>query len=392
MQLSDRTIRALRPREKPYKMTDGNGLYLLVTKVGGRLWRYDYRFQGKRQTLSLGQYPDLGLAAARQTLSEARQALAEGRDPMTIKRSHKPASGDTFGKLADDWLQKRIKEGLAAPTVEKLTWFIELAKPDLSHLPIKEIGTAEILRVLRQIEARERYHSAKRLRTTLSRIFKYGIAAGRADRDPAADLSEALTSIPVKSRAAVTTEQGLSGVLRSIQGYEGAKETRIGLLLLIHLFCRPGELRRMEWVEVDLDKRLWSIPGPKMKMRQPHTVPLSSHAVALLEELHTLTSRSTFCFPSIRSPLAPMSENTLNAALRRLGYTKEELCSHGFRATASTLLNESGRFNPDAIEAQLAHRPRGGGVRAAYLRGEFFEERVQMMNWWSEYLESLTRS
>jgi len=239
---------------------------------------------------------------------------------------------------------------------------------------------------------RERYHSAKTLRMTLSRIFRYGIACGRAERDPAADVTEALTSAPSKPRAAITTADGLAGLLHAIEGYDGAKEVRIGLLLLIHLFCRPGELRHMEWVEIDTANKLWSIPAPKMKMRQPHTVPLSPQALALLRELRELTGTGKYSFPSIRSPLMPISENTLNAALRRLGYTKEEVCTHGFRSTASTLLNESGRFNPDAIEAQLAHRPPGSKVRGIYMRGEFFEERVQMMAWWSNYMDTLSGS
>ncbi|MGO9545746.1 MAG: tyrosine-type recombinase/integrase [Rhodomicrobium sp.] len=177
--------------------------------------------------------------------------------------------------------------------------------------------------------------------------------------------------------------------MRTVHGYDGSKEIRIGLLLLIHLFTRPGELRHMEWAELDLAAKLWSVPALKMKMRQPHTVPLSPQAIAMLHDLRLLTGEGKYCFPSIRTPIKPISENTFNAALRRLGYTKEELCAHGFRSTASTLLNESGRWNPDAIEAQLAHRPRGGAVRAAYLRGEFFEERVQMMSWWSDYLDKL---
>jgi integrase len=390
MQLSDKAIRALKPKEKPYKATDGQGLYILVTAQGSRLWRFDYRFQGRRQTLSLGKFPDVGLADARQRLSEARQLLAQGRDPASVKKAESQAANDNFADLADEWMTKRKKEGLSPRTVEKDEWLISLVRDDLGKLPVRQIGTAEVLRALRRLELRERYHSAKTLRMVLSRIFRYGIACGRADRDPAADVSEALTSVPGKSRAAITTASGLTGILRAIAGYDGAKEVRIGLILLIHLFCRPGELRHMEWAEIDEASKLWSIPAPKMKMRQPHTVPLSSQALQMLGELRALTGTGKYCFPSIRSPLMPISENTLNAALRRLGYTKEEVCSHGFRSTASTLLNESGLFNPDAIEAQLAHRPRGGKVRGVYMRGEFFEERVKMTTWWSNYLDGLT--
>jgi len=247
MQLSDKALRALKPREKAYKITDGQGLYVLVTPQGSRLWRYDYRFQGKRQTLSLGRFPDdVGLADARQRLGEARQSLARGRDPGCVKQARSAAANDNFAALAADWLAKRKKEGLAAPTIGKYEWFIRLVADDLGKLPVREIGTAEVLRSLRRVETREAYHSARRLRTTLSRIFKYGIACGRAERDPAADLSEALTSAPIKSRAAITSADGLAGMLRAVEGYEGAKGVRLALLLLIHLFCRPGELRHMD--------------------------------------------------------------------------------------------------------------------------------------------------
>lgn len=389
MQLSDKAIRALKPRDKPYKVTDGDGLYILVTRQGSRLWRFDYRFNSKRLTLSLGKYPDVGLADARQRHAEARTALAQGTDPATLRKSASVAANDNFAALAEEWLAKRRKEGLSPRTTEKDEWLLGLAQEDLGRLPVKHISAADVLRPLRRLETRENYHSAKCLRGTLSRVFRYGIACGRAERDPAADVSAALTSPKSTPRAAITSPDGLTGVLHAVAGYEGAKEVRIGLLLLIHLFCRPGELRHMEWAEIDQTNRLWSIPAVKMKMRQPHTVPLSPQAMRLLVVLRSLTGTGKYTFPSMRSPLRPMSENTLNAALRRLGYTKEEVCTHGFRSTASTLLNESGRFNPDAIEAQLAHRPRGGKVRGVYMRGEFFEERVQMMTWWSIYLDTL---
>ncbi len=389
MQLSDKAIRALKPKEKPYKASDGQGLYLLVTAQGSRLWRFDYRFQGKRQTLSLGKFPDIGLADARQRLTEARQLLAQGRDPAATKKFVATAANDNFAALAGDWLAKRKKEGLADKTVDKYEWFVRLIDADLGKLPVRQIGTAEVLHTLRRLEARGKHHSTKRFRSTLSRIFKYGIACGRADRDPAADVSEALTAAPSTPRAAITTAAALSELIRAIEGYEGSKEVRLGLLLLMHVFCRPIELRHMEWTEIDFAKNLWLIPGPKMKMRQPHAVPLSGQVVAMLQELQILTGHGKYCFPGVRSPARPISENTLNAALRRLGYAKEEVCSHGFRSTASTLLNEANQFNPDAIEAQLAHRPRGNSVRGIYMRGQFFEERVTMMAWWSNYLDSL---
>ena len=232
MQLSDKAIRALKPKDKPYKAADGQGLYILVTAQGSRLWRFDYRFQGKRQTLSLGKFPDVGLADARQRLSEARQLLAQGSDPASIKKSGSLAANDNFSSLADDWLAKRRKEGLAETTLAKYRWFIKFVDSELGKLPVRQIGTAEVLRALRRVEAHGNHHSAKRFRANLSRIFKYGIACGRADRDPAADVSEALTSVPVKPRAAITTQEGLSKLLRAIDGYEGSKEVKIALQLL----------------------------------------------------------------------------------------------------------------------------------------------------------------
>jgi integrase len=262
-------------------------------------------------------------------LPKPRQFLARGRYPGSLKQNHGAAANDNFRALADEWLAKRTKEGLAPQTITKFEWFIRLVEDDVGKLAVRDIGTPEVLRALRRVEARERFHSARRLRSTLSRIFRYGIAAGRAERDPAADLSEALTAAPVKARPAITTAEGLAGILRAISDYQGAKEVRIGLLLLIHIFCRPGELRHMEWAEIDLHKSLWSIPASKMKMRQSHSVPLSDASLGLLEELRRSTAAGMFCFPSIRSPSRPMSENTLNAALRRLGYTRDEVCSHG---------------------------------------------------------------
>ena len=307
MQLSDKAIRALKPKDKPYKVTDGDGLYILVTRQGSRLWRFDYRFQNRRLTLSLGKFPDVGLADARAQHGEARAALAQRRDPASVKKAASHAANDNFGALAEEWLAKRKKEGLSFRTIEKDEWLISLVQNDLGKLPVKHIGTAEVLRPLRRLETRENYHSAQSLRSILSRIFRYGIACGRADRDPAADVSAALTSVPSAPRAAITSPEGLTGVLHAISGYEGAKEVRIGLFLLIHLFCRPGELRHMEWAEIDEASKLWSIPAPKMKMRDQHAVPLSAQALALLSELRLLTGTGKYCFPNMRTPLRPIS-------------------------------------------------------------------------------------
>jgi integrase len=392
MALTDIALRNAKPKDKPYKLSDSGGLHILVSPTGAKLWRLAYRFQGKYKQLAIGAYPVIGLSAARKAATAAKANINAGVDPSAEKRAAKAAkrvASDTFGALAHDWLAKRRKEGLSAQTLTKSEWFVRLLDKDLGNMHAKEIGTAEILTTLRRFAIRDKHHTAKRYRATLSQVFKYGIACGRADRDPAADVTAALTSAPSTPRAAITTTQGLSGLLRAIDGYDGAMEVRLALLILLHVFCRPIELRFMEWEEIDFEKQLWLIPAPKMKMRQPHAVPLSPQAVRLLQELRNLTGRGKYCFPCARSAARPISENTLNAALRRMGFTKEEVCSHGMRSTASTLLNESGQFNPDAIEAQLAHRPRGNAVRGVYMRGEFFEERVAIMNWWSNRLDQL---
>jgi integrase len=392
MALSDIVLRNAKPKDKPYKLSDFGGLHILVSPTGAKLWRLAYRFQGKQKLLAIGAYPALGLSIARKAAIAAKASINAGIDPSAEKRAAKAAqkaASDTFGALARDWLAKRKKEGLAKQTLTKYEWFVRLLDKDLGNVPAREIGTAEILTTLRRFGIREKHHTAKRYRATLSQIFKYGIACGRADRDPAADVTAALTAAPSTPRAAITNPKALAGLLRAIDGYDGAMEVRLALLILMRVFCRPIELRFMEWDEIDFEKRLWLIPASKMKMRALHAVPLSPQVVRMLEELHNITGRGKYCFPCARSAARPISENTLNAALRRMGFTKEEVCSHGMRSTASTLLNESGLFNPDAIEAQLAHRPRGNAVRGIYMRGEFFEERVAMMDWWSNRLDEL---
>lgn len=392
MPLTDTNCRNAKPKPAPYKLTDGEGLHLLVQPTGSRLWRMAYRFGGKQKTLAFGAYPALPLAAARKRRDEARELLALGIDPGEAKKQAKAAeraaSVNTFGAIADEFFAKHGREGYRGPTVRKLEWMLRVAKAELGARPIAEIRPPEVLAVLQQMEGRGKHETARRLRSTISRVFRFAIASARAENDPTIALAGAIAAPVVTPRAAVTDTAALGALLRAIDGYGGQPETVAALRLLPILFPRPGELRAAEWKEFDLDAAVWTVPAARTKMRRPHRVPLPHQAVAILRSLHAITGRGRLAFPCVRTVLRPISENTLNAALRRMGYAKDEVTSHGFRATASTLLNESGLWNPDAIERQLAH-VEANAVRRAYARGEHWDERVRMMQWWADRLDGL---
>jgi integrase len=392
MALTDFAIRSARPSSKPQKLADGGNMYLLVSPAGGKLWRVNYRFLGKQKTVSLGIYPEVTLAMARERLLDTKKLLASGRDPAVqaklAKITRSVAAANTFNVVADEYLAKFEREGRAEATVTKARWLIDFARSDIGMRPISEILPMEVLEVLRKVERRGRLHTAGRLRSTISCVFRYAIATARATQDPTYALRGALTSPKTRPRAAITSPEALGGLLRAIDGFDGQPTTRAALKLLALLFPRPGELRFSEWKEFDLDAAEWSIPAEHTKMRRPHRVPLSPQAVGILRDLRHITGRGNLVFPSVRTVREPFSENTLNAALRRLGYSKEEMTSHGFRATASTLLNESGQWHPDAIERQLAH-VEANDVRRAYARGEYWKERVTMATWWADHLDQL---
>lgn len=392
MPLTFTAINAAKPKAKPYKLTDEKGLYLLVMPTGGRLWRMNYRFDKKQKTIAFGSYPDLSLAKARELRGVAREALALGRDPAEDRkakeREAKAKQDETFKIISDEWLERLSREGRAPKTLAKLRWMVDIAVPDLGGRPISEITVPELLKVLRGIEARGRYETATRLRSTFGTIFRYAIATGRAHRDISADLRGALITPKTKHRAAILEPEAFGALLRAIDTYDGQPTVRIALQLAPHLFVRPGELRMAEWEEFDLASRIWTIPAAKTKMRRPHNVYLTDEVLALLKQLRTITADCSYLFPSVRTPTRPITDNTLNAALRRLGYTSEEVTAHGFRATASTLLNESRKWHPDAIERQLAHVD-GNKIRRAYARGEHWDERVKMMQYWSQYILGL---
>jgi integrase len=383
MALTDAAIRAAKPQEgRTIKLSDGSGLQLWVKPTGSKLWNLAYRFGGKQLKLSFGFYPAVTLKEAREQRDAAKRLLALGVDPGQQKKAaalaKTNAEANTFSAIADELLDKKRREAKAERTLGKLEWLLGLARPALGPRAIAEITAPEVLSVLRTVEARGRHETAKRLRATIGQVFRYGVATGRAEADPTGALKGALTSPTVQHRAAIVEPKAFGALLRAIATYNGTRETRAALELLALTFVRPGELRAAEWTEIDLDAAVWSIPGEKMKMKRPHRVPLAPRAVAILRDLKEITGNGKYLFPSIRSPSRCMSENTINAALRRLGFGKDEMCGHGFRSAASSMLNESGLWNADAIEAQLAH-VEGNSVRRAYHRADYWDERIRMM-------------
>lgn len=403
MALSNTTIRNAKPKAKPYKLADEKGLFLLVQPSGGMLWRMKYRVDGcdadgtpKRveKKLGFGTYPEVSLKDARDRRDEARRSLANGIDPAEQKRrdlhASKVSAANTFTSVAEAYITKNERDGLAPNTIVKRRWFIRLLQKSIGQRPISEIQPFDVLEAVRPFEAAKNDEKAHRSLQFVGSVFRFAIANQLASSDPTRDLRGALAKRKPKHHAAILEPKRVGELLRAIDEYEGQglPTTRLALQLLPYVFVRPGELQHAEWTEVDLQIAVWRIPAPRMKGRQEHVVPLSRQAVALFKDLHAMTGDGRFVFPSIRTSLKPISENTLNAALRRLGFTKEEMTAHGFRAMASTLLNESGKWSPDAIERALAHKDKDA-IRGAYHRGAHWQERVAMAQWWGDYLDTL---
>lgn len=397
MALTDAAIRNAKPGEKAFKMADGGGMFLLVTPAGGKLWRLKYRIEGREKLLAIGAYPETSLSDARKRREEARALIAQGKDPSREKQRDKARSRiqatDTFTAISNEYCAKRRRDGekgWSPATATRSEYLLSLLNSSIGRLAIAEIEPADVLAAVRKIEAKGNLESARRTLQLASMVFRYAVATARLRSDPTRDLRGALTAPTVTHYGAITDAKGVGELLRAIDGYEGQGLTKLALQFAPHVFVRPGELRHAEWEEFDLDAGVWNIPAGKMKMGKAHHVPLSKQAVAILKQLHAATGPTGYAFPSIRTRTRPMSENTLNAALRRLGYTSEEMTAHGFRAMASTLLNESGKWNPDAIERALAHADTDK-VRAAYHRGAHWQERVEMAQWWSDYLDQLRK-
>ena len=390
MPLTDTAIRNAKPKEKQYKIADERGLYLLVLK-SGKYFRWDYRFAGKRKTMALGVYPDTSLALARKRRDEGRELLARDIDPSQLKKAKRAAmkemAENNFESIAREWIAKqkhKWSNGHTCGVTRKLELNIF---PWLGKRPIKQITAKDLLTVLGKMEKRGVPYSAGRVKAIVGQVFRYAIATDRAENDPSAALQGSLTPTITKHRATITAPKKIGGLLRAIDGYDGHIITICALKLAPLVFVRPGELRHAEWSEIDLDNVEWKIPAEKMKMKRPHIIPLSRQAVEVFKEIYPVTGHGRYAFPSIRSVERPMSNNTMNAALRRMGYTKNDMTSHGFRAMSSTVLHEQG-WPTDIVERQLAHTEQNK-VKGAYDHAEHLPQRRKMMQAWADYLDAL---
>jgi integrase len=390
MALTDIAVKNAKPGPKTTRLRDERGLYLEISPKGGKWWRFRYAFGGKANMLSLGVYPDVSLKDARERRDKARKLIANGIDPSEARKAGKvqtAAEAETFELITREWFAKfsaNWSPGYAGDTIRR---FEQNLFPWLGARPIAEITASELLAAIRRIEARGAVESAHRILQLTGQVFRYAVATGRAQRDISSDLKGAIPPAKEKHLASVTDPKEVTELLRVIETFKGSLVTFCALRLAPLVFVRPGELRQAEWTEIDIEKAEWRIAAEKMKMREQHIVPLSRQALGILREIHPLTGTGRYVFPSERTGARPMSENTVNAALRRLGYSREQMTGHGFRSMASTLLNELG-FNPDWIERQLAHAERNS-IRAAYNFAEHLPERRKMMQAWADYLDGL---
>ena len=399
--LSDIQVSKAKAKDKPYKLTDGGGLFLLVTPTGGKLWKLKYRFSDIEKKLSFGTYPAISLADARQRREDARKLLANGVDPTAIKKAQKAAGEDiaanSFEVVAREWHETFKESWSPSHAHVTITRLERDVFPWMGKSPISEIEPPEILTVLRRIEARGAGETARRIKTVCGQVFRYAVATGRTKRDQTADLKGALKPVISKHMAALTDPKDVAPLLRAIDDYKGSFVVRCALQLAALSFVRPGELRAAEWTEINLDTAEWNIPIKRMKLPlkikqerkgQFHLVPLSNQATAILRDLQPLTGHSRYVFPGHRSPLRAMSDNAILSALRRMGFAKDEMTGHGFRAMARTILDEVLQVRPDFIEHQLAHAVKDPNGRA-YNRTAHLAERKKMMQLWADYLDGL---
>jgi integrase len=389
--LSDMKIQKVKSKDKPITLFDGGGLFLLVTPSGGKLWRFKYRFAGKENKLAFGAYPEINLLDARKRRDEARAQIAHGIDPGAVHKAQKQAKveeTETFEVIAKEWLE-RFKSKWQEEYADKIMHRLDInVFPWIGSRPIKDIKAPELLSVLRRIESRDALELAHRTRNICGQVFRYAVATGRADRNPAEDLKGALSPVKTIHRAAIIEPKEVGNLLRAIDSYLGTFVVQCALKFAPLVFVRPGELRHAEWSEINFENAEWNIPASKMKMKEAHLVPLSRQAIEILKQLHTLTGSGRYLFPSERTPQRPMSENAILVALRIMGYPKEEMSGHGFRAMARTILDEVLQVRPDFIEHQLAHAVRDPNGRA-YNRTAHLNERRKMMQTWADYLDGL---
>lgn len=389
MSLTDAAVRNAKAKDKPYKLTDGGGLFLWVQPSGGKWWRYKYRFAGKEKLLALGSYPDVSLAEARERHIQARKVLSSGKDPGEVKKEAKRLallkSVTTFEAVAREWCESRKHKWVTSYGEAMMTRLETHVFPRLGQRAISDITAPELLAVLRIVEGTGALDLAQRLLQASGQVFRYAIATGRAERNPAADLRGALKP-PVRKHQAHLKADELPEYLQKLEAYDGSLQTKLALKFLLLTFVRTSELRGAEWKEIHFEDAVWHIPAERMKMRDPHIVPLSRQAIAVLKELQQLTGQWRFVFPNQHKPSGCMSENTMLYGLYRMGY-HSKATGHGFRSTASTILNEHG-FAPDVIERQLAHAERNQ-VRAAYNHAQYLPERRKMMQWWADFLDRM---
>ncbi len=389
MPLTVKSIEALKPKKNLYRVADGHGLCLEVTPTGSKLWRFRYRIDGKGKMLALGRWPDVNLQDARSACQTMRQQLANGLDPVAVlqERKSEGEGKDTFESFARLWFSKFRHKWVDRTATRKLRQLEVHVFPLIGSLPVDRTDAPQIRRVLLRLESMDKLSTAHRVKNTIGEIMRYAVAMGLIVHNPVPDLAGALPPTQEKHRASIVDPKGIGELLRAIDGYSGSLVTKCALKLAALTFVRPGELRHAEWSEIDLEGEEWRIPAGKMKMRRPHVVPLSCQALAILREIQPVTGHGKYVFPSERSSARAMSNNTILAALRRMGYAKEEMSGHGFRSMASTNLNEMG-FHPDHIERQLAH-VEANRVRAAYNYAEHLPERKKMMQAWADYLDGL---
>jgi integrase len=392
MPLTATAVKQAKPREKPYKLADERGMYLLVNPNGSKYWRLKYRYGGREKTLALGVYPDVSLEKARKKRSHARDQLDDGIDPGVTKKLKKLSQyqevANSFEAIAREWFETRIS--MKSESYKDRTW--RLLKndllPSLARRPINQITAPELLMVLRKVEGRGAVDMAHRAKQTAGQVFRYAVATGRAERDPSGDLKGALKPRTKKHYAALTNPEEAGRLMVAIGAYTGTPVVKTALYLSAYTFQRPGEIRHMEWSEINWGLERWEIPGDKMKMGAEHIVPLSNQALAQLRDLELLTGRGSFVFPSARGRSRPLSENGVRIALRTMGYDNDTMTAHGFRAMARTILDEVLHFRIDYIEHQLAHAVRDPNGRA-YNRTKYLAERAQMMQAWANYLDAL---
>jgi integrase len=392
MPLTNTTILKAKPADKPVRLFDGGGLYLEISPAGGKLWRFKYRFNGKEKRLALGIYPDVSLAKAREKRQATRTLLADGNDPGENRKAQKAAGADraanSFEVVAREWFAKFKPNWVEAHSDKVIRRLERDMFPWIGGKPIADVGAPDLLACLRRVESRGTVETAHRALQSCGQIFRYAVATGRAIRDPSGDLRGALATVKGTHLASITEPTAVGGLLRACDGYQGSFVTKCALRLAPLVFVRPGELRKAEWTEIDLERGEWNIPAERMKMREPHLVPLATQAVVILRELNAVTGGSRYVFPGARTNGRPMSDNAILAALRRMGFAKDEMSGHGFRAMARTILDEVLGVRPDFIEHQLAHAVRDPNGRA-YNRTAHLDERRKMMQQWADYLDKL---